>query len=166
MKFIHYSSEKMELERRVYDQNKSKGAAKPYGLWFSVESEDFEENNYNWKQWCEVENFRLDHLKFVYELKFKEDAKILFIKTKEELIDFSNNYLVDKQDWFHHKDWLKVKEEYDAIIIAPYQWDCRLALETSWYYSWDCSSGCVWNIDSIKSFEFIEEKALPEALRI
>ena len=44
-----------------------------------------------------------------------------------------------------------------GIIISPYQWDCRLALESGWYYGWDCSSGCIWDISCIQDFIFLEE---------
>ncbi len=49
-------------------------------------------------------------------------------------------------------EWDKVKDKYQGIIIAPYQWECRLALETCWYYGWDCASGCIWDLDCIKEF--------------
>ena len=37
----------------------------------------------------------------------------------------------------------------DGIIIAPYQWYCRMTVD--WYYTWDCASGCIWNLDAIES---------------
>lgn len=45
--------------------------------------------------------------------------------------------------------WKKVRKNYDGIIIAPYQWDCRNASETTWYYPWDCASGCIWNLEKV-----------------
>lgn len=53
-------------------------------------------------------------------------------------------------------DWLKVKQKYQGIIIAPYQWKCRMAQETKWYYGWDCASGCIWDLDCIDEFKLIE----------
>jgi hypothetical protein len=42
-------------------------------------------------------------------------------------------------------DWYRVAEQYDGIIITPYIYERRLTEYTTWYYSWDCASGCIWN---------------------
>jgi hypothetical protein len=47
-------------------------------------------------------------------------------------------------------EWRKVAERFDGIIIAPYIWQRRLDLESSWYYSWDCASGCIWNASAVR----------------
>ncbi len=49
-------------------------------------------------------------------------------------------------------DWAKVAEHYDGLIIAPYQWSRRYD-GPSWYYGWDCASGCIWNLDAIAAVE-------------
>jgi hypothetical protein len=30
---------------------------------------------------------------------------------------------------------------------------------TTWYYPWDCASGCIWNIKVIKGLDLVEENA-------
>jgi hypothetical protein len=44
-------------------------------------------------------------------------------------------------------DWEMVCGEYDGIIISPFCWERRL--EVMWYYTWDCASGCVWNLSAV-----------------
>lgn len=39
------------------------------------------------------------------------------------------------------------KSVYDG---APYQWECRLDRDTFWYYSWDCASACIWNLQAVR----------------
>ena len=46
-------------------------------------------------------------------------------------------------------DWPAVATDYPGLIIAPYQWSCRMSEFTRWYYGWDCASGCIWNADAI-----------------
>ena len=154
MKLIHYSSELIKsLEPRCYDQNQ-KWKAKPRGLWFSVESDDVD---YNWKEWCEAEKFNLECLKFSFEIILKENANILHLKTEQEILEFTKEFPLKTRDWdvewdTYQLDWNKIKEKYQGIIISPYQFECRLSLESSWYYGWDCSSGCIWDLNCIEEF--------------
>ena len=163
IKFIHYNKNLIEkLEPRKYDQNENKYHAKPNGLWLSVEG--FEApDNLNWKQWCESENFHVENLKFAHEIKLKKDANILHLKTADEIFEFTKKYpfiTVDKisfngfrdQDTYQ-LDWYKVKTLYQGIIISPYNWFCRMSIESCWYYGWDCSSGCIWDLECIDEFK-------------
>jgi hypothetical protein len=149
MRLIHYTEKEFELEPRVYDQAKLKWYAKPHGFWVSVEGED------DWKEWCEKENFRTEGLLVSYDVILKENAKILHLKTTYEIIEFTKIYNRSTRPCFdtYEINWVKLKDLYQGIIIAPYQWDCRLALETSWYYTWDCASGCIWDLDCIEEFK-------------
>ena len=55
-----------------------------------------------------------------------------------------------RKPYIYMLDFLKVMDEYDGIIIAPYQYSCRLMnSSTAWYYGWDCASGCIWNLGCI-----------------
>lgn len=157
MKLIHYASKEFELEIKKYSQEDSHYHAKPNGLWVSIEGK------YDWKWWCEAENFRTEFLLVEYEVKLKRRAKILRLKTEEEVKNLANLYPFLRPQWqdamgrffcrTYEIDWKKVKEEYQGIIIAPYQWPCRLANETGWYYGWDCASGCIWDLTCIKEFK-------------
>lgn len=69
--------------------------------------------------------------------------------------EFSKKFSTDKatlkECGFIWIDWVKVKPLYDGIIITPYQWRCRLDPDIFWYYSWDCASGCIWNLETIET---------------
>lgn len=168
MKFIHYSDEKVGLDIHVYPDYIPPYEMKPRGLWFSVESDDFPDDNVNWKEWCETQEFCLDCLKYAHEITFKPDAKILHLKSPQEIWDLSEKYPSEPNKnilpMFFGKpygiNWVNMKKDYQGIIIAPYQWPCRLSVHCIWYYGWDCSSGCVWDLNCIDKFELVENKEL------
>jgi len=165
-KLIHYSGKPIEkLEPKIYDQNKLPYHAKPNGLWISVEG--FEDpDEINWKEWCYGENFQTENLKYSYEVILKKDENILYLKSSDEIFEFTKKFplpLFSQRpvlDWncgdTYQLDWHKVKTLYQGIIIAPYQWYCRLSVDCSWYYGWDCSSGCIWDLDCIEEFRRID----------
>lgn len=39
---------------------------------------------------------------------------------------------------------------------APYQWRRRNERGFSWYYGWDCASGCIWRASAIREIRLIE----------
>jgi hypothetical protein len=161
MKLIHYCAEPFELEPRPYNQSDLVWQAKPSGLWVSVESSEFGEINYNWREWCEAEEFNLEKLECAYEIELKEDASILHLKTYDEIFEFTKKYNGSTSSFDHvidayHIQWEEVKKLHQGIILAPYQWYCRLHLESLWYYGWDCSSGCIWDLTCIKEFKQIK----------
>lgn len=158
MRLLHYSNNKIQkLNDDKYEYLCAGLQSKPTGLWVSVEGKD------DWKEWCSKEDFQVDRLKFVHEITLKEDANILHLKTAKEIRDFGKKYpSKDKQHVrilkFYHLDWGSVKQKYQGIIIAPYQWQCRLKKETSWYYGWDCASGCIWDLSCIEEFKLNEQE--------
>ncbi len=163
MKLIHYSDKIIEkLEDRPYEEMGRDWYAKPNGFWFSVEGEGCD---INWREWCEEEKFMVEHLKFFHEIILNEDAKIIHLKTPEDILDFTKKYPFLREQWndatgrrlcaTYELDWDKVKQEYQGIIISPYQWVCRLISECNWYYGWDCSSGCIWDMNCVKEFNLI-----------
>lgn len=78
-------------------------------------------------------------------------ANILHLQTPKELDDFTTKYRSTPHFSDIHLEWDRVAEEYQGILIAPYQWSRRL--ELMWYYSWDCASGCIWDITAIERVE-------------
>lgn len=156
MKLLHYSSDEISsLEHREYSQSELNWQAKPNGLWFSVE---YGEDKGNWKEWCEAENYLIKNLSIVYEITLDESKNILYLKTSEEIFEFSKQYRLKTRGWDEEWDtyqinWSDIKSKYQGIIISPYQWDCRLSLESCWYYGWDCSSGCIWDLSCVKEFK-------------
>lgn len=160
MKLIHYTNKEFDLKCRDYSEDHKTWSPKPSGFWFSVEGE------YDWKWWCESEKFNLENLAIAYEIILKPDTNILHLKTEEEVINFSKQYPYIRPQWRNpiglkicasfELDWEKIKEKYQGIIIAPYQWKCRLHLDCNWYYGWDCASGCIWDLECIQEFKLIK----------
>ena len=153
MKLIHYADKEFILEPRDYVGLQFR--SKPNGLWVSVEGP------YDWKWWYESEDFHPEKYIISYEVTLKKDASILYLRTEEEIFTLIDNYPWNSQREYtdtYEIHWEKVKEKYQGIIIAPYQWECRLDLKCSWYYGWDCASGCIWDLDCIEEFKLREKQ--------
>lgn len=179
MKLIHYSKNKIDKLIKNFHCEKYinfVSGYKPVGFWVSVKKD--------WGKWCEDEEFKLDNLEYKYNVKLKKIANLLILKSEKEINDFTDKYgkdfifnnidLVEKFYEIQHKafyetfkkkmeksifsiNWEKLREEYDGIIISPYQWSCRMRSKFSWYYGWDCASGCIWNIDAIEGIKLIKK---------
>jgi hypothetical protein len=141
MELFHLTKEpNLVLDKRVYNQ---KTCFKPKGLWLSVDSKEWV-NNVTWDKWCQTHEFHTDNTKYKYRVSLNLGASILVISTFKKLLAFN-----DKYDLNNNIDWNSVAKHYDGIIIAPLIDEGRRKF--FWYYSWDCSSGCIWNSDVIKS---------------
>lgn len=83
--------------------------------------------------------------RFLYRLTISPDVRLLTIGDTASLDRFHSEYKIAVKYWTFQTeliDWRKVAERYDGIEIAPYIWERRL--ESRWYHSWDCASGCLW----------------------
>lgn len=117
MQVKQYDNHKIiKLEDRNYVQ---KISDKPSGFWFTNDSQ------YNWKNFCESEGFRLDSLKFENKFNISNNAKILTINTLEEFDDFNKKYN-SKNNRYGYIDWSEISKEYDGIFITDYFWERRL----------------------------------------
>lgn len=152
MELEHYASEPRVLEPRGYDQSTANERAigKPDGLWVSVRGED------DWVSWCRAEQFAVERLVYRHRVNLLPGANVLILESIPAIRDFSNKYPFYAKDANAgvrdilsrmNKDWERVAADHDGIIIAPYQWSIRLHEDYSWYYGWDCASGCIWNTD-------------------
>ena len=165
MKLIHYAEKPVTLDRaRAYPQDRRPAGpfTKPEGLWVSVEGSD------DWKSWCEAEEFSLYRLAVPHQVTLSDEANILVISDADAMEKFTAEY---GREWGGHLlkpplkdtaweksiDWTEITQRHDGIIIAPYQWSCRMSL--SWYYGWDAASGCIWNLDAIADFSAQEVSA-------
>jgi hypothetical protein len=150
--FIHWSAEplavaRLESRNPVHEWKRDK----PHGLWFSVgDGPD------GWRDWCEQNDFALNSFVWRNVINFRGDAKILRISGAKELDALTAEYRhASAPNWADRVlaeyaiDWARVGERYQGIIIAPYCWSRRLGL--GWYYTWDCASGCVWDVAAIES---------------
>ncbi len=167
VKLFHYSEHALEKLDKEFHKARNGcffTRTKPIGFWLSVEDYD---DDQTWKTWCEAEEFGLERLAHRYLVNLSSEAKILHLKTTKDIKDFGLEYQGNDQASFsrfmkergeepyayvYEIRWEEVMKKWDGIIIAPYNWDCRFPSETMWYYGWDCASGCIWNLDAIKSF--------------
>lgn len=160
MKLMHYSMESMEFDRaRRYTQPQPYGCGKPIGFWVSVEGED------DWPAYVEREASP-EWLRWAYKVHVDPDAKILRIDSPEGIDLFHQAYatqtLYEREYTSQHRDWPidwpMVAEDYDGIIIAPYQWSRRMS--PHWYYNWDCASGCLFTTEAINTVTLVARPAL------
>lgn len=136
-RYSHWSEHPVVLDKkRQYGQQRS---SKPAGLWFDV--------NGDWRRWCESESFGATRLAYRHDLA-PDLQRVLWLKNPDDIDRFTSEYRIDR----YKLDWHAVANQYAGIVIAPYQWTRRLAVCTLWYYSWDCASGCVWDLTAINAF--------------
>lgn len=137
MNFYHYSELPFTLDvTRRYEQSATD--IKPHGLWLSVDDD--------WQRWCEGEKLNGEGLRHRTEIVISEGARILTLDSVYAIDRFTEEYRhTILRDTLRSIRWTQVAEEYQGIVIAPYQWERRLTSHTFWYYTWDCASACVWD---------------------
>lgn len=148
MRLLHYSAKRLRNIVSVHQYDH--GDMKPQGLWVSVEGE------YDWQSWCEGEKYHPERLKRCQEIRLKEDHNICMLDSVLDIHQFAEEYRTGFDGAPEnsilagiHLKWLSVAEEFKGIIIAPYQWECRMDDKVFWYYTWDCASGCIWDASAI-----------------
>lgn len=167
---VHYSEHPIRNLFNIKQKNQEVMNRKPRGLWVSIDSED------GWKEWCVEQEFALERLRYRYELLLVEDHNILQINTHDELIEFTKIYGIDDPDFLNDLaidqvkfrqslgfpeektvwsiDWEMVADEYSGIYISFYTHSACMYPEINWFYGWDCSSGCIWDVDIIEELRF------------
>lgn len=119
---------------------------KPKGLWISDESDE-----QSWSTWCTGEGFCNLSKMVRHNVTISPDADLLVLSTPEELREFTADLGVMFTGRSVFIDWPALAGEYQGILITPYIWECRL--EFTWYYGWDCASGCIWDSAAIHRIE-------------
>jgi hypothetical protein len=161
MDLSHYTATPFTLDRqRVYAQSVPPYTySKPVGLWVSADGPD------DWYSWCVSEEFRLDRLECRSIVTLAPDANMLVLTSPEAILEFEEKYGDEDPTLgpilgsrYVAIDWPRVTQEYDGIIIAPYQWSLRY--HCNFYYPWDVASGCIWNLNAIASTRAGEPRAL------
>ena len=157
MQLIHYSKQPFKFSRdHVF---REQIPMKPKGLWFSIEHEI--EDYFGWKDWCQTEGWNLDGLQYESIIELEPDATILELRTIEEMCQFTQNYgiiedtgiLLSGEPRIMYVRWDLVREKYQGIFIYPYHYQLRLSNSFWWYYGWDCSSGCIWDLGAIHNIK-------------
>lgn len=123
---------------------------KPKGLWVSVDGEN------DWRAWCESEKFNLENFVYRNVVKLARPDLLLWVNSRESMLELMARYSftgeIDRQPGVR---WDLVASVYAGVVIAPYQWRARMDHDTSWYYGWDCASGCIWEPSVIESIEVL-----------
>jgi hypothetical protein len=146
MKLYHFTDKPMYFDKHKTYNMSADYYMKPKGLWLS------DENDYGWKEWCKDNDFEKSNLECKHEVNIN-GLKVLLIKDASELITFTSIYKRELVKGCNGIDWKRVAKDYKGIIISPYQWAMRLDDRVSWYYRWDCASGCIWDLSAIESFQ-------------
>jgi hypothetical protein len=149
MKLIHYSVEPLGV---LKDTEQTEWQMKPHGLWFSVRDA--------WKRWCEAEDFCLEALKYETEIRLAENANLIHLSTPKQVLDFHEEYVIHDRDWQlnfgtrgYRVDWRAVQKNFQGIVIAPFYRGFGLMDAPTWYYAWDCDSGCIWDVACVEKGE-------------
>lgn len=174
-------------KNRIFNSN----GAKPIGLWVSLEDHESENNyNWEqWcraEDFC-VEDLKYKHLISLKEnakillLDTPEKIKdFSYQYADNDINEMMRDFTLDNIEEFKHLipdgplkehlfnrkyvykiKWHELKNQFDGIFITPYQLPCRYNNDTFWYYGWDCSSGCIWNIDIIDKLEINNDDRMP-----
>lgn len=142
--FTHFGDDRLSVDKFVEIKKNDYycGGLKPRGgLWGSNENT----GHIGWSKWVRTSEMDKDLLKS-FNFKLKDDARVLVV-TGTELLNSDCNILGGLPS--QYKDWMKVKDEYDAVYIDAGS-DKNLYFL---YYGWDCDSILVLNIDSVEEVD-------------
>ena len=157
MKLIHYAAEIVDSVNPCCYLQDPEFEFKPSGFWVSVETGDPDDRT--WKDWCIAEEFSLERFRYAYEVHLMPDANILRIGTVAEMYGLMRTFWNPKAtSRYEAIDWGAVASAYQGILIVPYQYQLRLHPDFSWYYTWDCASGCIWDVSAIARIELCRKQ--------
>lgn len=156
MNLSHFSNKPLGKIRSVPQDGETGNLFKPRGLWVSVDGET------DWPAWCKSENFGNPDGQYHYRVDLSDDAKILFLKTANDIRGFTKQYsashpAIPSSPYTMFINWVEVAKKHAGLIITPYQWSCRMEEDTSWYYPWDCASGCIWDGTAVAGVELLRK---------
>jgi len=157
MRLLHYAKAPVTSVYSTEQREVDSVYGKPRGLW--VSADDFEDN---WRHWCEAEDFRLECLTHVHEVDLAADAEILRMASAYELDAFTREFQQGEGRQLRI-NWPTVATRWQGVIIAPYIWERRLHGGYSWYYGWDCASGCIWDARAVASIRLVTVEPIREA---
>lgn len=152
MKYYHLSSyQSLILDEKFYQKiykKKYDRDMKPFGLYFAKDDE--------WLNFLhEEDDPLLEDKEYLHRIIFSKDTNFYKISNFKELSSFDFKY---RKNGETHIDWLKVKEDYDGIIMENY-YQLKLSLDHSpssnypiWFTSFDVNGGCIWNYKKARSF--------------
>lgn len=152
MKLIHYAAEIVDSVNPCCYLQDVEFDFKPNGFWVSAETGGPEDMT--WKEWCISAEHGLERLRYAHEVHLIPDANILRIGTVAEMYALMRTFRNPQmRSEYRAIDWVSVVSKYQGILITPYQYALRLHPAFSWYYVWDCASGCIWDVAAIADIE-------------
>ena len=151
-KLLPYRNRMERKKNFVLDKSilyKQRNTMKPIGLWYQIK-----DSGYEWEE--------LDWGKYVYEVKV--DTKCIYtIKNYKELLDFNKKYSIVHTD-YSIINWIKLSKDYCGFEIKNYNKLKSYINEVNnkknsidlftWFYTFDFSSGCVWDLKALKNIKY------------
>ena len=138
---VHMSQDP-NLQFKNVDPQNQPDSFKPKGLWYSMGTE--------WIEFIETAAGMGDRKKdYIYNIDTNDSTILTLGKENEKM--FLKKYGVKEPTMGKHYysiDWSSVATKWDGveILINPRE------LDNFWIWStWDIASGCIWNINGIKS---------------
>ena len=137
---VRYRMTNCEVEEEHFQLSgiKQIRSHKPCGVWYSYGDD--------WLYFVRREQFEQAYGKYFYAVEVSAE-NILKITNFCDLLSFTESYKDEDTSDTWKINWKRVAKEYDGIEISPYIRSARMDVSTAWYYSWDVSSGCIWNGD-------------------
>jgi hypothetical protein len=151
--FWHWAEKPVILDRaRIYTPNPERPYRKPVGLWFDVDGE--------WQDHCEG-NELWSRPRVPHRVTLVPGANLIRLATPQDVLEFTETWSRAGADaWMDTDaiDWPAVQKHHDGILAVPFFGSFAfLHLPQpricSWYWLWDVSSGCVWNLKAIATFK-------------
>lgn len=128
---------------------------KPVGLWYEIDG--------GWIDWCSGE--QPDWARAYaghYPIEVTIPTRLLTLATPADVWAFSRRYSTNIVPHLRGIDWQRVARDHGGIEIRNY-WKMstlRFEIDLMWFYGWDCSSGCVWDLTAIAVGAFVPGAAL------
>lgn len=148
---LHFTNKEKINLNKIYKNNKEY-FYKPLGLWYSLNTE--------WQDWCIYNNYEINKLKNIFELEI-DDLNILKIKNAKEFIKYNIISFIGAENYKYYI-FNKTILNYDGFEIINYK-EIYLNNSNNFYKfklhifisGFDCSSGCIWNLNCIKNIKKI-----------
>ena len=124
-----------------------------------------------WSQWCEIEDYGNIKEAKVFELKFKEEPKLIVVKTYKDLVELNNKGLLYiDSDYITSKHYGTIN--YQAILDKGYDGirvtenvilesrglefaDILLSSVYVNFSAWDCESTCWVTNRCVKEYKYL-----------
>lgn len=160
---IHISeTEVIELE----SQTSQKVGEKPKGLWYSF-GKQWMHFLQDWDESREYLDKTVNKDKNIYKLTI-DLSKVCALRSKKHIDQFIKKYGQMNHVYnIMQINWENVSRDYSGIEIPNYhslsmrnwhEYDKLYYRLYFWLYTWDVSSGCVWNKDAIINFKKLEPR--------